>query len=413
MYEEYDPYDDTWRADPYPVFRALRDERRVHYAADSKSWCVSRHEDVAYVFRHPELFSSKTQQFLMPMEGRNLITGLRQAARFMWQMKVGPRTMRDSRMLIQEDGDIHAAMRAFVNRGFTPRNIARLEKRIAEIVATCMDDMRGRDSFDLVTELNVPLPVTVIAEMLGVEPERREQFKTWSDNLIQGASNPDQALSKQMIDTMVEMRGYLQPIVDARRANPTDDLISTLVMTDGEGALSDFEVFFFFVLLLVAGNETTTNLLGNAVDALLDHPDMLAKVLADPGLVPAVIEETLRWDSPVQSITRRTERDVELAGTQIPANAKVIVLIGSANRDERFFADPDRFDLGRDTRGHLAFAVGKHFCLGASLARLEARVALEALIPELGQLTRLRPEREFLDSFIIRGRSRLELRRTG
>jgi cytochrome P450 len=413
VYEEYDPYDVKWRADPYPAYRALRDERPVHYAPESKSWCVSRYQDVEYVFRHPELFSSKTQQFLMPMEGGNLLAGLRQAARFMWQMKIGPWSMRDSRMLIQEDGEIHAVMRAFVNRGFTPRVIARLEKRITEIVATCMDDIRGRDSFDLVSELNVPLPVTVIAEMLGVEVERREQFKTWSDTLVQGASNPDPSFREKMVDTMVEMRSYLQPIVDARRAKPTDDLISTLVLTDGEGALSDFEVFFFFVLLLAAGNETTTNLLGNAVDALLDHPDVLARVLADPGLIPAVIEETLRWDSPVQSITRRSECEVELAGTRIPAKAKVIVLIGSANRDERFFADPDRYDLGRDTRGHLAFAVGKHFCLGASLARLEARVALEALIPELGHLTRLRPEREFLDSFIIRGRSRLELRRAG
>jgi cytochrome P450 len=276
-----------------------------------------------------------------------------------------------------------------------------------------MDEMRGRDSFDLVSELNVPLPVTVIAEMLGVEPERRRQFKTWSDNLIQSASNPEPGRVEELLDTMAEMRAYLQPIVDARRANPTDDLISTLVATEGEGALSDFEVFFFVLLLLVAGNETTTNLIGNAVDALLEHPDVLERVRADPGLIPAMIEETLRWDSPIQSITRRCERDLELAGTHIPADAKVMVLLGSANRDERRFADPDRFDLGRDTRGHLAFAIGKHFCLGASLARLEARVALEALVPELGQLTRLRPEREFVDSFIIRGPSRLELRRAG
>ncbi|MFP8878293.1 MAG: cytochrome P450 [Myxococcota bacterium] len=413
MYEAYDPYDKRWRLDPYPVYRELRDERPVHYASNSKSWCVSRYEDVEYVFRHPELFSSKTQQFLIPAEGRSLLSGLRLAARFMWQMKVGPRSMRGSRMLIQEDGDIHTTMRAFVNRGFTPRNIARLEKRISEIVATCMDEMRGRDSFDLVSELNVPLPVTVIAEMLGVEPERRRQFKTWSDNLIQSASNPEPGRVDELLDTMAEMRAYLQPIVDARRANPTDDLISTLVATEGEGALSDFEVFFFVLLLLVAGNETTTNLIGNAVDALLEHPDVLERVRADPGLIPAMIEETLRWDSPIQSITRRCERDLELAGTHIPADAKVMVLLGSANRDERRFADPDRFDLGRDTRGHLAFAIGKHFCLGASLARLEARVALEALVPELGQLTRLRPEREFVDSFIIRGPSRLELRRAG
>ncbi len=413
MYESYDPYDATWRDDPYPVYRALRDERPVHYSAASKSWCVSRHEDVEYVFRHPELFSSKTQEFLMPMESRNLIKGLGVAARFMWRMKTGPRSMRNSRMLIQEDGEIHSTMRAFVNRGFTPRTIAQLEKRTTEIVAGCMDGVRGRDTFDVVSELNIPLPVTVIAEMLGVEPKDRLRFKRWSDDLVRQASNPVQGLAKEMIETMGEMHDYMQPIVAARRAHPIDDLISTLVTTEGDAALSDFEVFFFIVLLLVAGNETTTNLLGNAVDALLGHPEVLDRVRVDPGLIPALIEETLRWDSPVQCITRRSVREVELAGTRIPAHAKVIVILGSANRDERRFPDPDRFDLDRDTRGHLAFGVGKHFCLGASLARLEARVALEAFIPELAQLERVRPEREFLDSFIIRGRANLELRRTG
>jgi len=411
MYESYDPYDKATRDDPYPIYRVLRDERPVHYAAGSQSWCVSRYEDVEYVFKHPELFSSKTQQFLVESEPRNMIAGLRMAAWFMWKMKAGPRTLRNSRMLIQEDGEIHATMRAFVNRGFTPRTIAQLEKRVSEIVATCMDSVRGRDSFDLVSELNIPLPVTVIAEMLGIEPADRAQFKTWSDDMIRQASNPNPQLVREMADTIGEMRDYMKPIIAARRANPTDDLISTLVMTDGEAALSDFEVFFFILLLLVAGNETTTNLLGNAVDALLERPAVIDRVKADPGLIPALIEETLRWDSPVQCITRRVEREVELAGTVIPANAKVIVLIGSANRDERRFPDPDRFDIDRDTRGHLAFAVGKHFCLGASLARLEARVALESLIPELSHLQRVRPEREFLDSFIIRGRTRLELRR--
>ena len=409
MYEAYDPYDKRWRRDPYPVYRELRDERPVHYASNSKSWCVSRYEDVEYVFRHPELFSSKTQQFLIPAEGRSLLSGLRLAARFMWQMKVGPRSMRGSRMLIQEDGDIHTTMRAFVNRGFTPRNIARLEKRISEIVATCMDEMRGRDSFDLVSELNVPLPVTVIAEMLGVEPERRRQFKTWSDNLIQSASNPEPERVEELLDTMAEMRAYLQPIVDARRANPTDDLISTLIATEGEGALSDFEVFFFVLLLLVAGNETTTNLIGNAVNALLDHPEVLERVAAEPALVPGLIEETLRYDAPIQLVFRAATEDTEIGHTRIPKDAVVAVLLGSANRDAARFEQPDVFDIDRDARGHLAFGLGVHFCLGSSLARLEARVALEALTPELPRLKSVAARDELIDSFLVRGRRHLHL----
>jgi cytochrome P450 len=166
----------------------------------------------------------------------------------------------------------------------------------------------------------------------------------------------------------------------------------------------------FVVLLLAAGNETTTNLIGNAVTALLDHPDQLARVAADPSLVPAAIEETLRYDAPVQIVFRVATQDVELAGTRIQRGAYVAPLLGSANRDERRFPDPDRFDVARDAQGHLGFGFGKHFCLGASLARLEARVALEALAPELPRLERERP-RELVDSFLVRGPRRLALRR--
>jgi cytochrome P450 len=163
------------------------------------------------------------------------------------------------------------------------------------------------------------------------------------------------------------------------------------------------------MLLLVAGNETTTNLIGNAVTALLDHPDALASVAADPALVSATIEETLRYDAPVQILFRTATQDVEIAGVRIPKGAYVAPLLGSANRDSAA-SDPDRFDVARDARGHVAFGFGAHFCLGASLARLEAKAALEALVPELPRLARVRPEREFLDSYLIRGRARLDLR---
>jgi cytochrome P450 len=168
-------------------------------------------------------------------------------------------------------------------------------------------------------------------------------------------------------------------------------------------------VIQFVMLLLVAGNETTTNLIGNAVTALLDHPEQLARVAADPALVPAVVEETLRWDAPVQVLFRNATRDVEIAGGRVPRGAYVALLLGSANRDERRFPDPDRFDVARNPQGHLGFGFGEHFCLGASLARMEARVALEALVPELRRLERERP-RPLVDSFIVRGPRRLELR---
>jgi cytochrome P450 len=225
-----------------------------------------------------------------------------------------------------------------------------------------------------------------------------------------GLGNP---LASGVMDAMAELRAYLRPIVRERRRQPADDLISILVEAEVEGAgLSDYEIFLFVLLLLVAGNETTTNLLGNAVDALLAHPEQLARVVAEPRLIAGLVEEALRYDAPVQFITRRTTRDFTMHGQTLPADSMVVVLLGSANRDERRFPEPDRFDVTRDTRGHVAFGFGAHFCLGASLARLEARGALEALVPELPRLARARPEREFLDSYLIRGRARLDLRAT-
>jgi cytochrome P450 len=188
--------------------------------------------------------------------------------------------------------------------------------------------------------------------------------------------------------------------------------VSTLLAVEPGGQrLSSMELMQFVMLLLVAGNETTTNLIGNAVSALLDHPAELARVVADPSLVPDLVEETLRFDAPVQLVFRTATRELELRGARIPRGATVALLLGSANRDERRFPDPDRFDVGRDARGHLGFGFGAHFCLGASLARLEARVALGALVPLLGRVERTSPDRSRLDSFLVRGPRRLALRR--
>ncbi len=412
---DWDPYSDRWRDDPYPMYRELRDRSRVHFSPVSNTWTVSRYEDVVQVLKQTDAFSSKTggARLESTIAGLSAAQKLRLAWRLFARMRVSPWTLRRSRMLIQADGAVHLRMRDLVNRGFTPRQIRRIEPRVRELVAGCLAQLRSKPHFDLVSELNIPLPVTVIAELLGVEPEKRHDFKRWSDQIITGATGSSMLRPSDsgVLDAMGELRAYLRPIVRERRKHPADDLISILVSAevDGEG-LSGYEIFLFVLLLLVAGNETTTNLLGNAVDALFAHPEQLAKVVADPGKIPGLVEETLRFDGPVQFINRRTTREVELHGVRIPADALVIVLLGSANRDERRFPEPDRFDVERDARGHLAFGFGAHFCLGASLARLEATAALEALVPELPRLARARPEREFLDSYLIRGRARLELR---
>jgi cytochrome P450 len=212
-----------------------------------------------------------------------------------------------------------------------------------------------------------------------------------------------------VLATFDECISYLAKVARERRRAPADDLISAIVSPGEGGALHPQDAMQFVMLLLVAGNETTTNLIGNATNALLDHPEQLARVAADPALVPDAIEEALRFDPPVQLVFRLATADTEIAGVRIPKGAVVVTLIASANRDERRFADGDRFDIARRPKGHVAFGFGKHFCLGASLARLEARVALEALAPRLLALRKRDAEPPRLDSFLVRGPAQLAL----
>jgi cytochrome P450 len=212
-----------------------------------------------------------------------------------------------------------------------------------------------------------------------------------------------------MLDAITELSRYLAGVVSERRSEPADDLISVLV-DPARGATLDADAILQFILiLLVAGNETTTNLIGNAIVALLQNPDELERVVAEPELVPDLVEETLRWDGPVQFIARRTTREVEVAGATIPANGRVVLLLGSANRDERNFDRADEFDLSREQKGHVGFGLGIHFCLGASLARLEAKTALAALVPELPRLRAPVEKLAMIDSVLVRGRQRILL----
>jgi cytochrome P450 len=418
---DYDPFSPAVRDDPYPYYARLRDEAPVYFAEASSVWCVTRYEDVRFVLRNPALFSSDAMRTMLigARPGLDRAGDPQMMQRLAAIANVLPFSLQElmsARNLISEDPPRHGVLRATVNRGFTPRRIAAWETRMREIVSACIAPLRDGVAFDVVEDLAIPLPVRIIAEMLGVEPERIDDFKRWSDRLVAtttGSQRGQDPVTSGLVETIGELSGYIATIAERRRRAPGDDLVSVLVAAqDGDAGLTNAEVAFLVQLLLVAGNETTTNLIGNATHALLRHPEELARVASDPGLVPSLVEETLRWDSPVQFVFRRSTQPVEIAGTTIPSNAHVSATLGSANRDERQWGpSAARFDVSRDPQSHLSFGLGNHFCLGASLARLEARVALEALVPELPRLARVESDVVYVDSFLVRGPRHLALRR--
>jgi len=411
---EYDPLQPPNWQDPYPTYARLREEAPVYYAERTGTWCISRHADVTSVLRDPATFSSAAAfEILMKNRtGRLGVAGAFEIARFLYRARLNPLRMRRSPpvSIITSDPPQHGAMRAIVNRGFTPRQVGRWEPRMREIVASCMQRLRAGEPFDVVRDLAVPLPVSIIAELLGVGEERHADFKRWSDDIVAGSSGSQRSDTlAPFLRSMGELISYMREVADERRRRPGDDLISALVDPRHGDTLDAGMLAQFVVVLVVAGNETTTNLIGNGVKALLDHPDQLARVHDEPELLPNMIEEALRFDTPVQYIFRRATRRTEIAGTEIPENASVCVLLASANRDERMFENADRFDVTRDTRGHMGFGLGIHFCLGASLARLEARTAFEALLPELPGRRSPEGGAHFVDSYLVRGLDRLEL----
>jgi cytochrome P450 len=389
---EFDPFRDTQGPDPYPVYRRLRDDAPVHHSPDRDVYCVSRHEDVMAVLKDHDSFSSTAMKSVLMSADMGGFgpRALLSLVRFFWKVRTSPFRLRNADNLVSTDPPRHDALRQIVARGFTPRRIASWEPRARAIVSEQLRDLERNTHFDVIRDLAIPLPTRLIAELLGVEPERRDEFKHWSDAVIAVASGSgrDAPLDSALLESIGDLFAYLRQVIARRRRSPGDDLVSVLVEPTREGALDELEVVQFVVLLLVAGNETTTNLIGNVVHALLDRPDVVERVSGDPALVPALVEEGLRFDSPIQVLFRETTRDVEIAGTAIPKGAVVAPLLGSANRDERRYASPEVFDLDRDTAGHVAFGFGVHFCLGAALARLEARVALEALVPELPRFKR-------------------------
>jgi cytochrome P450 len=276
----------------------------------------------------------------------------------------------------------HSKIRALISQAFTPKSVANLEPRIRHFSTELLDHGIERGQMDLAADFSIPLPTMVIAEMLGMPLSDLPRFKVWNDIMLKMSySVPGGSAAAGVVDAFrsatAEMNDYLTILLTERRANPRDDLLSRLLhaQIDGE-RLTQLEILGFFQLLLLAGSETTTNLVNNAILCFIEHPDQLSRLQAHPELLPCAIEEVLRYRSPLQWMFRLTKRDVELLGQKIPAGKLLLTMIGSANRDPRHFPNPNQFDIARDPNPHIAFGHGMHFCLGAPLARLEARIAL-------------------------------------
>ena len=419
----FDPFEATHRDDPYPGYAALRREAPVYEIKAKNAFAVARYDDVAFILRHPEIFSSHAMQDVLQSGFRTgvstLGTGLSgeeamRLAELVRTLPVNPFEAMRARSLIAIDPPVHGPMRNVVNRGFTPRRIAELEPRVRAIAREALDavEAKGSGELDLIHDYATPLPVRVIAELLGVEPERADDFKRWSNASVAGSTGSAAGYTAEtLLRSFAELSTYMVSVIEDRRRKPREDLITTLTRAEsGETALTSAEVVMFTLLLLVAGNETTTNLLGNTMLALLANPDQLALVQREPARIPALVEEALRYDGPIQFLARGALEDVELSGVKIPKGSIVLPLNGSANRDEAQFPNGERFDVTRAPQGHLAFGFGNHFCLGASLARLEARVALEELLTRFVHFERLDDRVEYIDSFLIRGLRDLRLR---
>ena len=359
----YDPYDVTINADPYPTFRRLRDEAPLYYNPEHDFYAVSRYEDVEAGLRDWQTFSS----------ARGGILELIKAG-----VELPPGT------LIFEDPPVHDIHRKLLSRVFTPRRMNALEDKVREFCARSLDPVVGSDGFDLIAVLGAQMPMRTISMLLGIPEADQEAVRDRVDANLR--TEPGQAMEITEGAKLEIGSEMFADYIDWRAEHPSDDLMTELMtaeFTDETGTvrrLTRDELLTYTMVIAGAGNETTTRLIGWAGTVLADHPDQRRELAEDPTLVRGAIEELLRYEPPAPHTGRYVTRNVELHGRTVPEGSVMLFLNGAANRDERRFTDPDRFDIHREITGHLTFGFGVHFCLGAALARLEGRVALEELL---------------------------------
>ena len=395
---QFNPFTPEAQADPYPLYRSLREADPVHHSELMDLWVLTRHEDVSFVLKDDRFSADRRKS-------TNLLVA---QARKM--QEEGP--FAQANTMLSADPPEHTRLRGLVSKAFTPRRIEEMRPHIQEIVDALLDDVQDREEFDLIEHLSYPLPVIVIAEMLGIPPENRAEFKRWSNDLVATMSGPGttpDALERAR-SSGLEMADYFKGVIAERRKEPRDDLLSAMIAAEERGeVLSEDELLASCMLLLAAGNETTTNLIGNGMLSLLRHEDQLDKLLDDPSLMGSAIEEMLRYEGPVQATARTADADVEIDGHAIEKGKMLFVLLAAANRDPAAFPDPETFDITRQDNNHVAFGNGLHFCLGAPLARMEAQIAFQTLFERRGKPRLVSDDAEWNGNFILRGLKRLPL----
>jgi cytochrome P450 len=389
----FNPWDEAFRANPYPHYKPLYGRAPVLMNLMIPFALVARHADADAILRDHQRFSSVRMKNNIAMEPQQDLFGAADTVLF-------------------SDPPVHTRLRKLVSRAFTPKRIKDVEPRIREIAKMLLDRVEGRAEFDAIDELATPLPVMVIAHLLGVPPEDYARFKNWSDRIIERRNiPPGMPIPEASARAIAEMKAYFAEEIESRRRKPADDLIGVLVTAEENDALSAEELQAFAILLLIAGNETTTNLIGNGMLALGRNPDQLELLRKDRSLLPSAIEEMLRYDGPVQSTGRHPLDEVEVGGTVFKPGTIVLVMIAAADRDPAKFAEPDRFDIRRDPNEHLAFGNGVHYCLGAALARLEGAIAFSELLdrfPTL-RLADAQAEPKYKGSYFLRGLAELRI----
>ncbi len=380
-------------ANPYPVFRQLQDEDPVHWSDILNGWVLTRYAHVLSSLRDTRFSASRIVPRLDTMSNteREHIGDLGDALS-LWMVFMDPPD--------------HTRLRTLVNKAFTPQVVERMRGRIAAIVDDLLARVEPHGQMDIIRDLAYPLPATVIAEMIGVPKDRLEQLKHWSDDIAGFAAN---ALStadmrQRAQRSMHDMTVYFRHLVGAHRDAPCDDIMSSLIDVEASGKrLREDEIVATCIFLLFAGHETTTNLIGNAILALLDHPEQWERLRHHPSLIPSAVEEFLRYDGPVQSVVRVAAEDIELDGKRIRQGERIFSMLIAADRDPRQFPRPDRLDVARQDNRHIAFGYGIHFCLGAPLARVEGQVALGVLTQRLRGVKLETDSLVWNDSLVLRG----------
>ena len=391
----FNPFQPEFHADPYPFYRRLRELDPVHQTPMG-FWVLTRYDDCVAVLRDQRFGREEFQQMLSAVYGDAT------------EQPALPRSM-----LFRDPPD-HTRLRGLVSKAFTPRTIEVMRGHIQEIVDRLIGRALAQGGMDVIEDLAYPLPVTVICEMLGVPVNDHASIRGWSSDIARSLDAiglpSDQGIVDRGRAARRALADYFRALVPERRAKPQPDLLSGLLAAEEQGdKLTEHEVIAMCLLLFIAGHETTVNLIGNGLLALLQHPDQLALVQGDPALVPNAVEELLRFDSPVQRTARMPVTEVEIAGHRIDKGAMVITALGAANRDPAQFTEPDRLDVTRRDVRHISFGYGIHFCLGAPLARVEGQIALGTLLRRAPRLVLAETAPEWRESSVLRGLKRLRV----